>query len=49
LSQILVYSPIKRLNPLQTLAHPYFDELRDLEKLKGLEEKIKIPNLFDFS
>ncbi|EEA04995.1 protein kinase domain-containing protein [Cryptosporidium muris RN66] len=28
LSRILVYSPQKRLKPLEALAHPFFDELR---------------------
>lgn len=49
LSQILVYSPIERLNPIKALAHPYFDELRDEKKMKALSMQMKIPNLFDFS
>eukprot|EP00825_Cyclidium_porcatum_P018844 TRINITY_DN2144_c0_g1_i2.p1 TRINITY_DN2144_c0_g1~~TRINITY_DN2144_c0_g1_i2.p1 ORF type:complete len:154 (+),score=28.91 TRINITY_DN2144_c0_g1_i2:427-888(+) len=49
LSKILVYSPIERLSPIQALAHPYFDELRDEKKMKVLSAQMKIPNLFDFS
>jgi len=49
ISKILVYSPVERLNPLEAIAHPYFDELRDEKKLKTLSTKIRIPNLFDFT
>jgi serine/threonine protein kinase len=28
LSELLVYDPQKRLKPLEALAHPYFDEIR---------------------
>ncbi len=34
LQKVLVYSPVERLTPIQALAHPYFDELRDEKKLK---------------
>lgn len=28
ISKILIYNPAERLNPLQALLHPYFDDLR---------------------
>ena len=42
LSELLVYDPQKRLKPLEALAHPYFDEIR--------QQKINVKfDLFDFS
>ena len=42
LSQLFVYNPNKRLKPLQALAHPYFNEIR--------QQKINVKfDLFDFS
>ena len=49
IARLLVYSPVERVNPIQALAHPYFDELRDEKKLKSLSTKIRVPNLFDFT
>ena len=46
LSKILVYNPHKRLNAIEAMAHPYFDELRDEGcKVDGKD----LPNLFDFT
>jgi glycogen synthase kinase 3 beta len=36
ISKILVYNPERRLSPLETLLHPFFDELRD--------KSTKLPN-----
>jgi glycogen synthase kinase 3 beta len=47
LSNILVYEPKKRLNPLKALLHPFFDELRQKDlNICGINP---IPNLFNFS
>jgi len=46
LSKVLVYSPQKRLHPLEALLHPYFDELRDRNFKVGGKQG---PNLFDFT
>jgi len=46
LSKVLVYSPQKRLDPLEALLHPYFDELRDRTFRLGGKQ---VPNLFDFT
>lgn len=34
INAVLVYSPTERINPINALAHPYFDELRDEKKMK---------------
>ncbi|KRX03899.1 Protein kinase-like domain [Pseudocohnilembus persalinus] len=45
ISKLLVYSPRRRIRPLQALLHPYFDELRQENcKINGQQ----IPNLFNF-
>ncbi|CAD8074440.1 unnamed protein product [Paramecium sonneborni] len=51
ISKLLTYCPKTRLTPFQSLAHPYFDELRDINQLKILQSqmKISIPQLFNFS
>jgi len=46
ISKILIYEPKNRLTPLQTLAHPFFDELR--EKSTTLPNKQPLPELFNF-
>jgi len=46
LSKVLTYSPQKRVDPLEALLHPYFDELRDRNFKVGGKQP---PNLFDFS
>jgi glycogen synthase kinase 3 beta len=46
LSKILIYNPKKRLTPLETLLHPYFDELRNQKlTINGKE----IVDLFNFN
>ena len=45
LTKILIYDPAKRMDPLQALLHPYFDQLR-LNKLTINGRKIV--DLFDF-
>jgi hypothetical protein len=47
MSKILVYEPAKRLQPLQIIAHPYFDELR--EESTRIPNGNRLPDLFDFS
>ncbi|VWU52124.1 glycogen synthase kinase 3, putative [Hepatocystis sp. ex Piliocolobus tephrosceles] len=48
ISQFLKYEPLKRLNPIEALADPFFDELRDNHiKLPTYIEKL--PELFNFS
>mmetsp|Transcript_46658 Transcript_46658/g.146286 ORF Transcript_46658/g.146286 Transcript_46658/m.146286 type:complete len:487 (-) Transcript_46658:321-1781(-) len=47
LSQLLVYKPEKRLNPLQCLAHSFFDVLRSPDTC--LPGKRSLPSLFDFT
>ena len=47
ISKILVYTPDKRLKPLETLMHPFFDELRDQNT--KLPNGQPLPELFDFS
>jgi len=45
ISKVLVYSPVKRLKPLEALLHPYFNELRSEHcKINGNP----IPDLFNF-
>ncbi|KAM3127029.1 hypothetical protein pb186bvf_020873 [Paramecium bursaria] len=50
-SKLLTYCPKLRLTPIDALSHPYFDELRDFQQLKNLQniQKIILPELFDFS
>ncbi|EAS04143.2 glycogen synthase kinase-3 (macronuclear) [Tetrahymena thermophila SB210] len=46
ISKVLVYSPQLRLKPLEALAHPFFDELRNpLCRINGQ----KLPELFNFT
>ena len=33
LSKLLVYDPEKRITPLKALAHPFFEEIRDPDKV----------------
>ncbi|CAD8114881.1 unnamed protein product [Paramecium sonneborni] len=46
ISQMLTYSPKARIQPIDALLHPYFDDLRKEEFAKS---NIKSPNLFDFN
>lgn len=46
LSKILVYNPQERLKPVEALAHPYFDDLR---QQSFQNQDCKIPDLFNFS
>ena len=44
---LLEYDPSKRLNALEALAHPFFDELRDNET--RLPDGSKLPDIFEFT
>ena len=46
ISKLLVYNPERRLNPIEALAHSFFDELRD--KNTRLPNGNPLPDLFDF-
>ena len=46
ISHLLVYTPDRRLKPLEAILHPFFDELRD-EKTR-LPNGNPLPELFDF-
>ncbi|SBS82008.1 glycogen synthase kinase 3 (GSK3) [Plasmodium ovale curtisi] len=48
ISRFLKYEPLKRLNPIEALADPFFDELRDpcIQLPKNIE---KLPELSNFS
>ena len=46
MSKLLVYTPDKRLTPLQSCAHQFFDELRDPSTRLP---NVKLPPLFDFT
>jgi len=46
ISRLLVFVPTERPSPLETLLHPYFNELRT-EKFWQLNPNI--PDLFNFS
>ncbi|EUT92299.1 CMGC/GSK protein kinase [Plasmodium falciparum Santa Lucia] len=47
ITQFLKYEPLKRLNPIEALADPFFDELRDpcIKLPKYID---KLPELFNF-
>jgi serine/threonine protein kinase len=47
ISKLLPYTPDKRLTPLQSCAHPFFDELRDPRT--QLPNARPLPQLFDFT
>ena len=47
IQKVLVYEPTKRLTPLQVLAHPFFDELRD--ENTRIPNGNPLPDLFDFT
>ena len=48
--KLMVYSPKKRLNAIEAMAHPYFDELRDESRFSDIEKKIgRFPDPFNFS
>lgn len=46
--QMLAYSPMERIHPLQTCTHPFFDELRDPETRLPNGGPLP-PDLFDFT
>lgn len=46
LSKILIYNPKERLKPIEALAHPYFDDLR---QQSFQNQECKIPDLFNFT
>ena len=48
LGKMFCYNPKKRLTPMEIMAHPFFDELRNKEVCMN-NGKYVIPNLFDFS
>lgn len=47
INKLLVYCPEQRLRPIETLLHPFFDELRDLNC--RLPNGHPLPDLFDFT
>jgi len=47
ISKILVYEPELRITPLNAMAHPYFDELRD-EDLIWPNGNL-LPDIFNFT
>ena len=47
LQKILVYEPQKRLNALEIMAHPFYDELRNSDSNNN--GKFIIPQIFDFT
>jgi glycogen synthase kinase 3 beta len=47
ISKLLVYTPADRLTPLQAMAHPFFDELRQPETT--VPNGAPLPPLFNFS
>ena len=47
LSKILIYNPKKRLNAVEVMAHPAFDELRNKDNFSN--EKYVMPNIFNFT
>jgi len=47
LNKIFVYEPHKRINALEVLAHPFFDELRMIDSFNN--GKFVVPQIFDFS
>jgi glycogen synthase kinase 3 beta len=44
---LLVYDPVKRLNPIDAIVHPFFDELR--QEGTRLPNGNDLPDLFNFS
>jgi glycogen synthase kinase 3 beta len=48
LGKMFVHNPKKRLTPMEIMAHPFFDELRNKDVCIN-NGKYVIPNLFDFS
>ncbi|CAD8178505.1 unnamed protein product [Paramecium octaurelia] len=46
ITQMLTYSPKTRIQPIDALLHPYFDDLR---KEGFSNQNFKTPNLFDFN
>lgn len=50
LSKLLDYEPDKRLNPMEALLHPFFDDLYKPDFFDGLvPNKDNLPKLFYFS
>ena len=47
ISKVLVYEPKKRLKPMESLLHPWFDELRD--QRTRLPSGGALPDLFNFT
>ena len=45
----MVYSPVKRLNAAECLAHPYFDELREEKTQKKIMKVVDPKDFFNFS
>ena len=48
LSKMFVYNPKKRITPMEIMAHPFFDDLKNKDIYMN-NGKYIIPNLFDFS
>lgn len=49
MKNVLCYSPHRRYTPLQALAHPFFDELRNEGVYRQLESEVGIEDLFNFA
>jgi glycogen synthase kinase 3 beta len=47
IGRLLCYDPVIRIKPLEALAHPFFDELRDKKTM--LPDGKKLPDLFNFT
>lgn len=49
MKNVLCYSPHKRYTPVQALAHPFFNELRDERVYRQLEKDFGLDSLFNFA
>jgi len=48
MSKLLVYTPFKRIKPLEACTHPFFDNLRNTFSVSGSAAS-KLPSLFDLT
>lgn len=49
IGKLLVYEPEDRLKPLQSLLHPFFDDIYKSDFINNFEDLKKLPDLFDFT
>jgi cytochrome c-type biogenesis protein CcmH/NrfF len=48
ITNIMEYSPVKRLTLFEAMCHPYFKDLKNESKFKEISAKVRCPKIYDY-